>query len=297
MFTNFRQYLHSQGRSPHTIRSYLSDLRQFARWFRQTNGEDPLPERVTAIDMREYRQYMLNVQRLKASTINRRLAALSVYLEWGKASGRILDNPASDVRGVRQQGIAPRWLDKRAQGRLERAAERAAAAARTLPARRLALRDLALLRLMLNTGLRAGEVCALRVDDVTLGERSGKVRVRAGKGNKAREVPLNRVARKALTAWLGVRPETPDETALFVGQGGEAFTTSALRRRIAILARRAGVDASPHVLRHTFGKRLVDSGVSLEKVAALLGHANLNTTRLYVAPGEQDLRQAVETLE
>lgn len=100
MLADFETHLRTQGRSPHTIRSYLSDLRQFARWFRQTNGEDLLPERVTAIDVREYRQYMLNVQRLKASTINRRLAALSVYLEWGKASGRILDNPASDVRAA-----------------------------------------------------------------------------------------------------------------------------------------------------------------------------------------------------
>jgi integrase/recombinase XerC len=54
---------------------------------------------------------------------------------------------------------------------------------------------------------------------------------------------------------------------------------------------------TPHVLRHTFAKNLVDSGVGLEKVAALLGHSNLNTTRIYVTPNQKDLEQAVERLE
>jgi integrase/recombinase XerC len=54
---------------------------------------------------------------------------------------------------------------------------------------------------------------------------------------------------------------------------------------------------TPHVLRHSFAKALIDSGVSLEKVAFLLGHSNLNTTRIYMTPGERDLEEAVRTLE
>ena len=55
-------------------------------------------------------------------------------------------------------------------------------------------------------------------------------------------------------------------------------------------------DLAPHTLRHTFAKNLVDAGVSLEKVAALLGHSNLNTTRIYVTPSQQDLARAVDAL-
>ncbi len=296
MFTAFETYLHHQGRASHTIRNYLSDLRQFAAWFEQTNGEALRPERVTPTDVREYRQHMLAVRRLHASTVNRRLAALSVWLDWARESGAIPYNPAEKVRGVRQQSAAPKWLTKRDQGRLEREAERGVLAARTSPARMRAVRDLAIVTLMLHTGLRAGEVCALQLDDVVLRERSGQVVVRAGKGDKARSVPLNKTAREALRAWLEVRPEDGGAW-FFVGQGGAGFTPSALRRRVAALARRANVAATPHTLRHTFGKRLVDSGVSLEKVAALMGHANLNTTRLYVLPGEHDLARAVAVLE
>jgi len=71
-----------------------------------------------------------------------------------------------------------------------------------------------------------------------------------------------------------------------------------VQRVLRRYARLAGLDAlTPHVLRHTFAKRLVDADVSLEKVAALLGHSNLDTTRIYVTPGAQDLAQAVKALE
>ena len=67
--------------------------------------------------------------------------------------------------------------------------------------------------------------------------------------------------------------------------------------RVEDIARRSGIAVTPHVLRHTFAKRLVDAGVGLEKVAELLGHASIETTRIYTMPGEQDLLRAVETLE
>jgi len=71
-----------------------------------------------------------------------------------------------------------------------------------------------------------------------------------------------------------------------------------VQRAVWRFSKQAGLKrVSPHVLRHTFAKSLVDNGVSLEKVAALLGHSDLNTTRRYVTPGERDLQDAVEGLE
>jgi len=63
------------------------------------------------------------------------------------------------------------------------------------------------------------------------------------------------------------------------------------------LGRRAGVEVTPHTLRHSFAKNLINAGVTMEKVAALLGHANLNTTRIYVAPSAEDLQAAVSMIE
>jgi integrase/recombinase XerC len=65
---------------------------------------------------------------------------------------------------------------------------------------------------------------------------------------------------------------------------------------LANYGRRAGAEVTPHTLRHSFAKNLINAGVSMEKVAALLGHANLNTTRIYTTPSMDDLTQAVERI-
>ncbi|MEP0805686.1 MAG: tyrosine-type recombinase/integrase [Chloroflexota bacterium] len=287
-FDSFASHLRERDRAERTIQGYLDDLRAFVRWHEQTNGETFLPERLTPTDVREYRQWLLSRQAAPAS-VNRKLAALRAYVHW-------LRGETLDVRGLESQKLAPRWLDRREQFALLRESERALNAASTSAAKTQALRDRAILLLLLHSGLRISELCALRLGDVELTERKGKVIVRAGKGTKRREIPLNQPARQALRAWLEVRPEAGE--ALFLGKRGDALTPAGVHRRLADLARRAGVEGlSPHTLRHTFAKNLVDAGVGLERVAALLGHASLNTTRIYVAPGKRDLEQAVERLE
>lgn len=287
LFLNhFSSHLQHQDRSETTIRGYLNDLQAFARWFEQTNGEVFSPERLTPTDAREYRQWLLSRQAAPA-TINRKLAALRTFAQWA--------NVSLDVRGVEEQPLAPRWLDRREQAALLRETEHILNAAVTAPARLQAVRDRSILLLLLHTGLRISEMCALKMTDLELSDRKGKIVVRQGKGSKRREIPLNQAARQALKDWLDVRPQAGE--ALFLGRRGQALTPSGVHRRLAHLARRAKIaHLSPHTLRHTFAKNLVDSGVGLERVAALLGHANLNTTRVYVTPGERDLERAVAEL-
>jgi site-specific recombinase XerD len=136
--------------------------------------------------------------------------------------------------------------------------------------------------------------------DVELSERKGSVLVRRGKGNKQRSVPLNAEARKAVQDWLEVRPSGSDPF-LWISveyEGAEGLTSRAIQRVLRRYGNDAGLDdLTPHVLRHTFAKNLANSNVGLEKIAALLGHASLNTTRIYVAPDARDLERAVEQLE
>ena len=133
--------------------------------------------------------------------------------------------------------------------------------------------------------------------DITIDDRKGSVVVREGKGTKRRKVPLNSRARKALLDYLNVRPEG-EVNELFLGQRDEGVQSKTVQRAVQRFAVDAGLEnVTPHVLRHSFAKALIDSGVSLEKVATLLGHSNLNTTRIYTTPGERDLEEAVRTLE
>jgi site-specific recombinase XerD len=297
----FEEYLRQQERAELTVRGYLTDLGQFAAWFEQTNGEDFTLPAVTPSDVREYRQHLLTVQRRKPSTINRHLAALSALMAWGRNTGRIEHDPTEEVRGVPQVPQGPRSLDKKEQYALQRAIEKDLQLARLrYPKRwRTHQRDASLIIALLHTGLRLSEALALQLDDLQLSDRKGQVIVRQGKGGKSRSIPLNAEARKALQAWLDARPESGG-TYLWIGLENEsmgALSGRSVQRALVRIGRAAGLERlTPHILRHSFAKNLIDAGVGLEKVAVLLGHSNLNTTRVYVVPNQRDLEQAVERL-
>lgn len=285
----FETWLREQDRSPVTVRGYLADLRGFAAWFEQTNGKPLRVEEVTPADVREYRGWLQSVRRASAATVRRHLMALRAYCRWGVGAGKIERDPTARAKMPREEKLSPGWLTKQEQYRLVREAERGVSAADTPKRRRLAVRDWAMTVFLLNTGLRIAELCELRPGDVQMSERSGWVTVREGKGGKTRRVPLNHDTRRALKAWLQERGES--EGQLF------DLTPSGAYRRLAEMGERAGVRVHPHTLRHTLAKNLVDAGVGLHEVAALLGHSSLNTTRVYVTPGERDLERAIRMLE
>ena len=85
---------------------------------------------------------------------------------------------------------------------------------------------------------------------------------------------------------------------LFLGQRNDGVQSRTIQRAVQRFTKKASIqNVTPHTLRHSFAKSLIDSGVSLEKVAMLLGHSNLNTTRIYTTPGERDLEEAVNSLQ
>jgi integrase/recombinase XerC len=295
-FEPFRAHLVSLGRSDRTVAGYLIDIKTFASWFEQTNGYPLAPDNLTPTDVREYRQFLLNVQKAKASTINRQLAVLRAYGFWAKSSGSVLYNPVEGIKSIAQQKHAPKWLDRREQAALQREAERRIQVAKTEPAKRQAIRDHCILIVLLNTGLRVSELINLEMMDIILTDRKGELRVRAGKGEKQRVLPLNNSVRKSLKAWFDVRPET-DLQNVFITQRG-AIKARAVQSLLEDLGKSARISKmTPHMARHSFAKNLVNSGVSLEKVAMLLGHSSLDTTMVYTTPGLSDLDQAVRMLD
>jgi integrase/recombinase XerC len=162
----------------------------------------------------------------------------------------------------------------------------------------LAGRNYAMVQLMLQAGLRIGEVAALRVADIIMSDRSGSVRVRHGKGLKAREIPLNATARRALKHYLEDRQTSDKDAALFVSSRDTAMPIRTIQAVIARLARRARlkrVAVSAHTLRHTFALGyLRDNPGKLVELASLLGHDSLDTTAIYTRPSRDDLAADLE---
>ena len=296
----FQAYLLAEDRSPVTIAGYVGDVRLFAQWFEKQSREPLTPGALSNEAVRGYKQYLLD-QANKPKTINRRLAALAAYAHWLEEASYVKNarNPVQGVKAVREMALAPKWLDKKQRATLLRAVDKEVEdAVHRYPRLRLMyLRDAAIVKLILYAGLRVGEIIQLRMSDLFLDERKGSVVVREGKGTKRREIPLSARARKAILDYLRVKPEVESEY-LFLGQRNEAIQSKTVQRAVGRFTESTDLkDVTPHTLRHTFAKSLIDSGVSLDKVATLLGHSNLNTTRIYTTPGVQDLEDAIGELD
>lgn len=141
------------------------------------------------------------------------------------------------------------------------------------------------------------ELCGLQLTDVELFERKGKVIVRSGKGRRYREVPLNLDVRRALTEYLAVRPSVEDPH-VFIGQRKNGLTDAAVQDIVNRYRQLAGLaNITPHILRHTFGRSLINRGVDLPTVQHLMGHKRIDSTARYTKPSSSDLERAVARLE
>jgi integrase/recombinase XerD len=150
-----------------------------------------------------------------------------------------------------------------------------------------------MLELLSGTGLRASELCRLRVEDVDLAQ--DVVFVLPGKGKKDRIVPFGEKARTALVDYLRHgRPFTGG--ALFVTTRGTPFRRKLLTRSVVAAGRRAGLThpVSPHRIRHSYATHLLRHGASLRALQLLLGHASLASTQIYLDVEVEDLARMLE---
>jgi len=297
----FTRYLQEHGHSKVTIKGYCYDLQQFGRWFEQTNGGQPNLETITPMDVKEYRSYMQTVKSFKPATINRHLQALRAFCHWAVEMGHIATDPTVNIKGSKQQRPGPKVLDRTEIYRMMRALEERLQWALSYKGSlsghaASAKRDMAMVMLLLHTGLRVSELAGLRLSDVEMSEQKGRLTV-TGRGNKQRKVPLNADARKALRQWLEVRPNVETE-ALFLGRGGVPLSVRTVQKVLADLGGRAQVEnLHPYTLRHTFATRYLEANPGdLVGLATILGHESLETLRIYTVPNSAELPDKVERL-
>lgn len=296
LLQDYRDYLYDQDKSEQTIKAYMTDLSLFSGWFQHTTGEPLNPENITPMEIIDYRNAMLGWDK-KPSTINRSLISISSFCQWAQQNDLIASNPAEGIRSVAEEPLAPRALERKEQLALLRAVRRSGN-----------LRDLAIITMLLHTGMRVGELCNLRVSDIRISTNSNMVTVREGKGTKRRNVPLNSTAIGVLKDFIKsfdnneevtyIAGSNPDrERFLFYGQKRMPLTDRGVRYVIQKYAYKAKIDnLSPHVFRHTCAKNLIDAGQSLDRVAKILGHSNINTTSVYTIPTERDLHVTMESI-
>jgi integrase/recombinase XerC len=268
----FLDYLAGVRRlSAHTIQAYRRDLEDFER-FCETRSV------MSAGAVREshVRQWVAEGHRkgLAPSTQQRRLSALRSFFQWLSKSRGDRHNPAVAVQAPRRRRKLPRTLEADQVGGLLKSPDTDDP---------LLLRDLAIAELLYSSGLRLSELRAVNLEDI---DRSQRLLMVTGKGQKTRSVPVGRAALAAIAAYLPGRPEPTSEDAqraLFLSARGRRISTRAVQTRLQELSRRSGLgrDVHPHMLRHSFASHLLESSGDLRAVQELLGHSDIATTQIY----------------
>jgi len=262
-----------KGASPHTVKAYAEDLRQFAT-FAEARGVMDAAAVDTAL-LRAYLQHMNQADLARASRA-RKTASLRSFFTFLARQSVIPRSPAIGLRSVKQDRRLPKFL------RLDEI-EALMAAPDQKP---LGLRDRALLETLYASGMRAGELVSLGVADVDF--EGGAVRV-TGKGGKERVTLLGREAVRALSVYLAegrpalVHAQAEDGGALFVNRYGAGLSDRGVRKLFTRYCGKAAtrLKVTPHVLRHTFATHLLSGGADLRVVQELLGHASVGTTQIY----------------
>jgi len=273
--------------SPHTVKAYGRDLREFHAFLLRYYGADSWSW--AGLDRLAIRGFLGHLSRRGVSkrSAARALSAVRSFYKWMHLAERVEANPARAVRTPKLEKYLPAYLDRAQMELLFRSAE-----LRAQEGRFEDVRNLAMLELFYSTGMRLSELGGLDMADLDLVAQLVKVR---GKGRKERILPLGDHARIALRNYESKRDdlERADRYAYFVTKTGRRLTPRAIQLAVGKFLDLIDEDAglSVHSLRHTFATHLLDAGADLRAVQDLLGHASVSTTQIYTHTSVERLKQ------
>jgi integrase/recombinase XerC len=295
LMQSFEKHLHEHGRSELTIEAYVNDVTRFITWSEAEYESTWNASMLNRSDLRDFQYYCRETLGLKAATWNRTIASLSVFAAWMMATKQTDHNPVKDaLTRSKDQELAPRSLRKPDYKKLRNTVAEEIRTAKTETARKWAKRNAAVIACLWAGAMREGEVANLRLQDILLGERSGRIEIINAKGNKDRTIPLAYETVQTLRAWVEARGAAASDS-LFIGKFGEPLGEGGIQKLVTKLAKEAHIEhITPHQLRHTAGRQMIQGGATLPEVAAFLGHARIETTRRYTLPHEEDMAKLAE---
>lgn len=306
--------------SPHTIRNYESDLRQFIAFLSPPGVETPA---LKELDHHLIREYVADLygRRLEKSSIGRKLGAMRSFCRYCVREGLLRANPARLVATPKLPKRLPSVLSAEelnafldqlggldvkpakpaSRGSREKAAKQEKRRGPSAKwAEMIGKRDRAILELLYAAGLRVSELTGLNLQDIDHPEQMLRV---SGKGRKERLVPYGAKAAAALDAYLPLRAEllralnsTIAVQAVFVSYAGRRLTPRSVNRLVKKYTRLMGTgkDIHPHSFRHAFATHLLADGADLRAIQELLGHSSLSTTQKYT---HTSIRQLMEVFD
>lgn len=281
---SFLEYLKSERNySPATIESYAKDLAEFGN-FLEGQRLEPQWADVKADDVREWVIYMLDEQKLTASSVNRKLSALRTCYKYLRKMEVVKANPMEKVVAPKKKRPLPYFVRESDMDKLlELTAED-----KTFKG----VRDRLILLMFYETGIRRAELLGLTDASVDLKAKQIKV---TGKRNKQRIVPFGDELEAELLAYLDFRKTKTglsNAPALFITEEGKPLNEAQVSRivkdnlsMVTTMKKR-----SPHVLRHSFATAMLNNKADLTSIQKLLGHESVATTEVYTHVSFEDLK-------
>jgi site-specific recombinase XerD len=278
----FIEHLKKRGRASATILAYGKDIEQLITFLEQLEKAH-----VHEISKEDIEAFMakLKKENYTNKSISRKTNATKTFFKFLKVQEYITDDPAVLVAHPKVETRPPRILSK-----MEYRALRDAA--------RQDPRTHAIVELLLQTGIRIGELRNLHLEDVKFGKgkEKGELYIRPFENREGRNVPLNLATESAVKEYLKVRPKAK-ETALFITKTGRPLLIRNIRSTLSRYFHLAGVqNATVNDLRHTFVAHHLERGASLVLVSKIAGHKRLSTTEKYLTYIERP-KEEVQELE
>lgn len=281
----FVGFLREKRRATATILAYSKDIQQLNDYFKEAGRADLA--QVTSEDIKNFLAKLTN-EHYTAKSVSRKLNSIKTYFKFLKSQGYLATDSGAAVSHPKFQTKLPRVLSP-----MEYRALRDAARGDN--------RTAAIVEVLLQTGIRIGELANLHVEDIIFGEglREGTMYVRPQEGHSERTIPLNKAVEIALARYLEERAKTRTNI-LFITKTGRPLLIRNIRTAIDRYFRRAGIEgAKVNDLRHTWVVHHLQSGIPLVMVSKLAGHKRLSTTERYlmlIPPGKREEKVKLEEL-
>lgn len=287
MIEQFADYMEvEKNYSKRTIKEYVYDLKMFERFVNK------ILTAVSTSDVRGFLAHLKRERNYQPQGIVRKQATLRSFYKFLRREKKVEENPLEFIEAPKLPERQPVYLTEEERRSIF---EKVRGLTYTFRGKR----DYAIICLLYYAGMRVSELIGLNAGDVS---RDGdKVSLKIiGKGNKERKVPLRIEAQEALNVWLQNRPSTEENnSAIFINtKTKKRLTVRTVQFLVKGLTIKAGVNKriTPHKFRHTFGTRLLQQGANLVDIQTLLGHASLNTTRIYTHTNPAKLEETVSKL-
>lgn len=260
----FVENLQSRGRATATVLAYGKDVDQLVEFVALQHKYEPAM--INEQDIENFKVFLKN-EKYTSKSISRKVNSIKSFFRFLRSQNFVSDNPAAHVSHPKYEVAPPRVLSK-----LEYRALRDAS--------RDDVRLSSIIELLLQTGMRIGELANLRIEDVDLKKKN--ILIQPYESRDSRTVPLSDAAVKAIEGYLAVRPKSDDNT-LFLTKTGNPFLVRNIRTAVDRYFKIAGIEnAKVNDLRHTFIIHQLRAGTPINYVSRLVGHKRLSTTEKYL---------------